>query len=250
MSDYPHNRFVILAAPRSGSNMLCSLLHSHKDILCHHELYNPADIFYALPLRNNSFQLAKSLTQRDKEPLVFLNHVWQNHLSHPCVGFKMTHRQNPRVFEALLADHSIKKIVLKRNNVIKVHVSKLIAEHNGIWEDYGEKDEHDHKKTKTVDVNWQDLNDDIAFNHAFYAEVNDLLTATKQPHCCVTYEALQEANCQKKLLDFLNVTQQPLKTVSVKQNPSDLSTVISNFDELLQQCPSDDFKAQLIDQSM
>ena len=34
-------RFVILAAPRSGSNLLCTLLDSHPEILCHHEVFNP-----------------------------------------------------------------------------------------------------------------------------------------------------------------------------------------------------------------
>ena len=34
-------RFVILAAPRSGSNLLCTLLNSHPEILCHHEVFNP-----------------------------------------------------------------------------------------------------------------------------------------------------------------------------------------------------------------
>ena len=38
-------RFVILAARRSGSNLLCSLLGSHPHVRCHHELFNPNGIF-------------------------------------------------------------------------------------------------------------------------------------------------------------------------------------------------------------
>ena len=37
-----HTRFVILAAPRTGSNLLCTLLDAHSRILCHHEILNRA----------------------------------------------------------------------------------------------------------------------------------------------------------------------------------------------------------------
>src|SRR4051794_40219654 len=50
-------RFVILAAPRTGSNMLVTLLGSHPDVLCHHELFNDTGIYYAVPLRGGGFDL-------------------------------------------------------------------------------------------------------------------------------------------------------------------------------------------------
>ena len=50
-------RFVVVAVRRAGSNMLCTLLDSHPAILCHHELFNPRGIFYALGLRGAGFAL-------------------------------------------------------------------------------------------------------------------------------------------------------------------------------------------------
>lgn len=50
-------RFVILAASRTGSNMLCAILDWHPAVLCHHELFNPTGIYYALPLRDGDFSL-------------------------------------------------------------------------------------------------------------------------------------------------------------------------------------------------
>ena len=64
-------RFVILAAPRSGSNQLCTLLNSHPEILCHHEVYNPSAIFYALDLRDGTIELG-TRDERDWRPLEFL----------------------------------------------------------------------------------------------------------------------------------------------------------------------------------
>ncbi len=247
MFDYAHIRFVILAAPRSGSNMLCSLLHSHQHILCHHELYNPADIFYALPLRKSKFQLAQSMQERDQKPLQFLDRIWRNNLAMPCVGFKMTHRQNPKVYQALLADHNIKKIILKRNNVVKVHVSKLIAECNGIWEDYGDKN---NKERTTVTVDVKKLNEDIAFNDAFYQEIETTLKSSLQEYCVLEYERLNQVTCQKHMLDFLGLNYQPLTTESVKQNPTDLRKLVSNYNELMHNCPNTSLRQHLIDQSM
>jgi LPS sulfotransferase NodH len=128
-------KFVILAMPRTGSNMLCTMLNSHSDILCHHELYNPREIFYALQLRGTDFKLSGKRF-RNKYPLQFLSKVWHNDLGYPYVGFKMTGRQNTTVLNAVLHDATIKKIILKRHNRVKTFVSKLIAQQCGIWEDY------------------------------------------------------------------------------------------------------------------
>src|SRR5207249_4299870 len=105
------SRFVILAAPRTGSNMLCTILDSHPAILCHHEIFNPDGIFYALRLRDGSFSLG-SMEDRRRAPLDFLARVWEADLGHAYIGFKMTHRQNPVVFDAVVNDPGVKKIVL------------------------------------------------------------------------------------------------------------------------------------------
>ena len=224
--------------------MLCSMLNSHHSILCHHELYNPADIFYALQLRDTDFKLAANRKKRDRQPLSFLARVWRYNQSMSCVGFKMTHKQNPQVFDALLADTNIKKIVLKRNNAVKVHVSKLIAEQNGIWEDYGQ---HAHTKHNQVEVDLSSLQADIAFNQAFYQEITTRLNQSKQKHIVVEYEKLTTEDTQMAILDFLKLQHQTLTSKSRKQNPSDLRELVSNFSILFEQCQDKSLKAQMTD---
>ncbi|MCA9265021.1 MAG: sulfotransferase, partial [Planctomycetales bacterium] len=67
-------RFVILAVPRTGSNLLCTLLNSHPEILCHHEVFNPQGIFLALTQRDRPHSLP-SLDERNRDPLRFLDEV-------------------------------------------------------------------------------------------------------------------------------------------------------------------------------
>ena len=67
-------RFVILAAPRTGSNLLCTLLNSHPQVLCHHEVFNPGGVFTALDYHGDGLHV-DALAQRDADPLAFLDRV-------------------------------------------------------------------------------------------------------------------------------------------------------------------------------
>ena len=73
----PMRPFVILAAPRTGSNMLCTLLNSHPAITCHHEIFNPRGVFprtYASQPRPWTAIVGRSGTAN---PLSFLEQFWK-----------------------------------------------------------------------------------------------------------------------------------------------------------------------------
>src|SRR5207237_10395049 len=125
-------RFVILAVARTGSNMLCTLLGSHPHVLCHHELFNPKGVYYALDLRGSAFDLG-GVEERDRDPLGFVDRVWAAHRSFTHVGFKMTPHQNQAVLDAMLHDPLVRKVVLRRENRVRTYVSRVIAETTGQW---------------------------------------------------------------------------------------------------------------------
>ncbi len=226
-------RFVILAAPRSGSNMLCTMFNSHPDVLCHHEIFNPRGIFYALELRNSEFNLG-SMAERDRRPLAFLERLWKQPLGHSQIGFKMTHWQNPEALDALLGDPDIKKIVLRRNNRIKTHVSRVIAEHRDIWEDYSNDDEPG-LPINRITLDLDELYKDIDLNNRYYEEICSRITAAGQTYCFLEYEALTSAASQQKALRFLGLDNHPLQVTSRKQNPDDLQLLVKNFDQIAMQ---------------
>jgi LPS sulfotransferase NodH len=238
------SRFVILAAPRSGSNMLCTYLNSHSEILCHHEIFNPDGIFYALHLRATSFGLG-SIEERDSDPLAFLNRVWREDFGRLCVGFKLTHRQNEAVFYSVLRDATVKKIILQRKNRIKRFVSFLIAEKTGEWEAYGQSDRPE-RPTK-VEVDLSALYNHIELNNAYYSEVEDILRSSGQPFLSIAYEELLAGDLKEQLLGFLGVATnvEALKVQSVKQNSNDLRDLISNFSELEMSLLGSDLEAEL-----
>jgi hypothetical protein len=229
-------RFVILAAPRTGSNMLCTLLGSHPDILCHHELFNPGGVFYALKLRDGSFDLG-GIVERDRDPLAFLERVWSADLGHSHVGFKMTHRQNETVLDAVLRDVDVRKIVLRRQNRVRTFVSQRISEETGQWEVYREADLVSERPRVHVDV--AALRENIAENEGYYGEVERLLEATGQPFVRVSYERLLAGRDgeRTRVLEFLGLPEADraaatLRIRSVRQNPPSLRELITNLAEL------------------
>jgi LPS sulfotransferase NodH len=224
-------RFVILAAPRTGSNMLCTILDSHPQILCHHEMFNPDGIFYALGLREGSFNIG-TLQDRSRDPLDFLQRIWKADLGHACVGFKMTHWQNETVFNAVLNDPSVKKIVLRRKNRIKTYVSWLVAQQTGQWEVYRKADL---ARRPRVAVDEAELRQHIAENEQYLSYIERVLDATRQHWASVAYERLLEKSDEcERVLQFLEVAAEAcrLEPKSVRQNPADLRELICNFDDL------------------
>ncbi len=240
-------KFVILAAPRTGSNLLCTLLNSHPDVLCHHELFNPSGIFFAQDQRDGEFDLGTT-AERDRDPMQFLERAWQTGGTEACVGFKWTRGQNLTVLNSLLADPTVGKFVLRRKNRIKVYVSELIAQQTGQWEAY-DQDELVRQRPR-VRVALPDLQEHAATNEAFYASLEDRLNQHDQPWLDACYEDLFCDRQQQRLLSFLRVEAgHALQATSVKQNPRDLRQLIDNYDALAAAAAATEFAAELRDRT-
>jgi hypothetical protein len=211
--------------------MLCTLLNSHPEILCHHEIFNPAGIFYALPLRDRGFSLG-ALEERDRHPLAFLERVWQTSCGYRCVGFKTTRGQNEQVLQALLNDRGVRKIVLRRSNRLKTFVSELISQKTDQWEAYRPNDLIRERPKVRVDV--EALRVNIALNESYYSTIEESLQATGQDYLAIMYEALFSEIERLSMLTFLRVSADTscLSIASVKQNSTDLRELVSNFAEL------------------
>lgn len=227
-------RFVILATPRSGSNLLCTLLHSHPDVLCHHELFNPAGIFTALPLRDDpQFDLGTT-EARDADPAAFLAQVWQRSLGYQWLGFKITDPQQPTLRKQLCQDPTIHKIVLRRRSALKAYLSRLIAEHTGRWEDY--RNLRVATTPSKVHVDYTHLRNAIQHSHQFYQTIEAQLRGSVT---YLTYEALFKPSTQRRLLEDLNLRHQPLCAASRQQNPFPAYAMVSNLAALVDQLKRD-----------
>lgn len=217
-------RFVILAARRSGSNLLCSLLGSHPQVRCHHELFNPNGIFTVLDEREET-TTADALAARGRDPLGFLDRIWGDTRGARAIGFKMTPEQAPDVLAHVLVDAGIAKIVLRRQNPLRRLVSERIADATGRWEAY---DGAAPLARTRVHVEADELAEHAARVDAFHAGIDAALLRSGQAALSLHYECLFDADEQARLLAFLGLPPHPLRTRSVHQNPEPLDQLIDN----------------------
>lgn len=226
-------RFVILSARRSGSNLLCTLIDSHPDALCHHELFNPRGIFTALDLRDTSTPL-HDIAARARDPIAYLAEVWRHARGHACVGFKMTPEQYPEILQAVLEDGGIAKIVLRRNNPLRTLVSERIAELTGRWEAYAGEDACEEEPHPRVHIEYDELDRHVRSVKAFYDGLTDAMRRSGQHWLELGYESLFDAEEQRRICAFLGLSPRVLRARSVRQNPEPLERLLDNADALRQ----------------
>jgi LPS sulfotransferase NodH len=228
-------RFIVLTIPRTGSNYLCSLLNSHPEVLCHHEVFNASGIFCSLDLRSRSAYYFGTLEERDRDPVGFLERLWNRSFGRRAVGIKLCRGQNRAALEAVLADPEIAKIVMRRRNRVKTYVSEMVAQLTGEWESYpgirppGER--------LLLPVPAAGLFRWIEHTETWYDEIARRLAGGGQTALDVAYEDLfgeKGPAAVRRVLEHLDVAADAsaLAGATRRQSPIDLRGSIANFDEL------------------
>jgi LPS sulfotransferase NodH len=206
-------KFVVVTRSRTGSNLLISLLNSHKHINAQGEAFRRLNNKTSLEIYNSIFPL-KSL--------------------YKCLGFKLFYyhpldSDDNLIWRLLEKDKNIKIIHLKRNNLLRVHVSRLIAEKTDEW---ARIDNSNLNINKKVEVSLTNLMKD--FNETKNHIINTEKLFREHNVLEVVYEDLinNQQETIDSILSFLNVKKVILKSSLVRQNPEELKNLISNYDEV------------------
>lgn len=225
-------RFVILSSPRTGSNYLCSLLNSHPEILCHHELFNFDGIRFAMDFPEDQSRVLNNIQRRDADRLAFLQRIWRHPLGREAVGFKLARRHPGALFHAVLADPGVAKIILHRSNHLRAYVSQQVAMAEGRWIHY--KQRHDDLEPIHVQVDVDAFLDYAWMVEDFHHRIDRQLEQLGQQALNIAYEDLGNAGCQQDLLRFIGVdqTDHALHSATVRRNPERLSEFVDNFGEV------------------
>ena len=216
--------FVVFAEMRTGSNFLEANLNAFDGIACHGEAFNPH--FIGTP--NNDPILGVDQATRDNDPMVLLKALRQN--SNELEGFRYFHDHDPRVFDSIIEDQRCAKIVLTRNPV-ESYVSWKIAQETGQWK---LTDLKAHKPGQaTFDA------DEFAAHldalQQFQITLLNRLQTSGQTAFYVAYEDLQIVDVMNGLAAYLGVDSrlEGLDAKLKKQNPSQISDKVRNYDEML-----------------
>lgn len=222
--------FIIAAGPRSGSTLLQTLLHSHRNAVCMRELLiksGGTPQFY----RYNLGRREKLIQMREETIDAFLNAVLRD--PQPpwvrAVGFKAMYVQprdeNERrsTWKTLGQVPNLRVVWLSRNPVRRV-ISFAIARETGKW--VGEK------TTEAIHLDPDYLPRRLSF------EEREAEAARKRMKGCkiidVEFESLTKAPevSLREIQNFLGLPVRSLHTSLTPQNPRTLREMVANFGEV------------------
>lgn len=230
-------KFVIISTPRSGSNLLCGMLGAHPQIICFHELFHHEAVYFG-PRNRDKYNFG-TVEERDRQPYKFLSKIYNQEHGSDAVGFKIFPGHNQKILNFVLNAPEIKKIVLKRENLLFSYTSALIARQTKKWQNAivtdtktGREDES--KESVKVHVDAKEFFAYIKKNQDYFDYVEKRLI--RQKSICINYqELISEDKVIMDLVEFIDVKNDPdleLTKLHTKQNSNKLSNRISNYEEL------------------
>ena len=138
---FRNDKFMISCAARSGSSMLCTLIHSHPQAICHHEVFafegQPTVMgAYGRKRRQNREFEKRLRNYRDARPEAFLYDIVFNPQGRRCVGFKFKTDESLKpaykdILNLIVRDTDIKIVHLVRRNVLDQYISHRMVEQTG-----------------------------------------------------------------------------------------------------------------------
>lgn len=222
---FDYKKFVIIARSRTGSNLLNSLLGSHK------EIETNGEIFSYLKDYSCGEVWKKTFVKKEKK----IN--W--------VGFKLFYYHpidsiDKSVWDYIDKDPEIHVIHLRRENMLRTYISRLIAGKLKIWLN---KDSEDIKiEEKKIKVNIEECFEEFKKIKIWEDETRSRFINRKN-YIELTYEELIESRdvMMSKIFSFLNLESIPTKTKLEKQNPESIDTLVTNYPELKKAILNSDF---------
>jgi hypothetical protein len=226
-------RAVILTTQRTGSTFLVECVGSHPDIEC------AGEILIGAPDRPRP-QYRGRFKQLVKVASIFTSGAWRpaRRMSRFFAGgnarvraFKAMYNQlaHPVALRYLRENTDIRVLHLRRQNLLKVHVSRLLMDKR----DRVQATAPVHAVRTHVDPRRAVA--DMRRAQARYERFERLFS--RHPRLPLTYEALfdgqyLQSGTANAICDFLGVARHPMKSKIVKLNPESLRDMVSNYDEL------------------
>ena len=215
--------FVVFAEMRTGSNFLESNINAIPGLTCHGELYNP----YFMGGENKTELLGMTLNDRNADPARMLRVMREQTDGLP--GFRYFHNHDPRVFDLVVDDPGVAKVILTRNQ-LESYISWKIAKESDQWWLANTK----HLKTVRPRFELEEFQARIDALQGFQRGLLNRLQISGQTAYYIDYEDVLDLKVINGLAAFLGVPARldDLVFRFKKQNPEPLSDKVSNPAEM------------------
>ena len=215
--------FVILAEMRTGSNFLESNLNAIPGLTCHGEAFNP----YFIGGEGKTDLLGVNLDQRNAEPARLLAAMRDKTAG--MSGFRYFHDHDPRVFDLVIDDPSVAKIILTRNQ-LEMYISWKIAKESDQWWLANTK----HLKTVRPEFDLAEFTARLDTVQTYQKALLNRLQISGQVAYYIDYEDVLDLKVINGLAEYLGVEGRlgDLVFRFKKQNPEALIDKVANPDEM------------------
>lgn len=212
----PLDQFVVISRSRTGSNWLISLLNAHPAIKAHGEVFQKVEGKSCKDVYGEMIQSSRGYMQMGFKLFYY----------HPIAG------NDKSIWDMLAANRRIKIIHLTRENLLRVHLSRIIAGNTNEW--LAESQSRRSFVDRMVHL-------DVAHMLSDFGQTRDYIKGARHKFhnhevLELTYEEL--AAHQQGVLDavfnFLRVPVCKVQSRLVRQNPEPISALVSNYAELRQ----------------
>ena len=230
--------FVILAAERTGTNLLREMLCSHPDCFLAGEVFNSKMIASGDAAGIPESAWGRLQAMRDVDPVGFAREVLAGTGTRcTAAGFKLMYdhaRRFPMVLEALEQDRSIRIIHIRRRNLLRRYLSNARALKSGQWLC---REEAKRVVVPAISGCLSDIARDIKriqdHERAFEARFSNHSVLN------LWYEDLSESPTAigQKAAEFLGLRPDvPLQVRTIKTGSDSLRALLQNYSELKTQC--------------
>jgi LPS sulfotransferase NodH len=229
MGNFNYTKYVVITSPRTGSNLLVSLLSSHKNVYAYGELFNH--------IKNKSCRQIWNDTFSKKLPYI------------KAVGFKIFYDHplaslDREVWDLIVSNPKIKVIHLIRENLVRSHLSLLIAYKTNIWGLTPTMQDVPLEKRK-VYVNVEKFIANLRKIRNHQVRIEKVLK--QHPLYEVTYEHLikDQQNVMNRIFSFINVRARTTTTNLRRQNSEPIKNLVQNYDEFSSKINKTEFSCYL-----
>lgn len=215
-------RAVIVTSQRTGSTFLAKCLDSHPQIRCYLEILLKGDKHYNPESRKRLAQFLDSFYARNEAPVM---------------AFKVMYNQliiDPRPLWYIVKNIDIRVIHLRRDNLLKQHVSNMLNKQNrqlGLPA----------HTTTPVSATSIYINPRLAiFRMRMVRWMFEFLghLLRKHPYIELVYENMIDgqslsSGASREITRLLDIDDAPMYSDLVKLNPNSLETMLQNYDEII-----------------
>lgn len=224
-----YTKFCIISRSRTGSNLLISLLNSNPDIKAHGEKFGKIG---------------------NKENYEVLKEIFPKKAIKKAIGFKIFYyhpidSDDKGIWDFLRRNKNIKIIHLQRRNLIRIHLSRLIAIKTKSWSTNLKNEIN--LNSKKVKIEYDDLRKDIKKTEKWIEDTNKKYR--KNQILEIFYEDLvtKPKKTLSEIYSFIGVSNHKSETKLQKQNPEKIKDLVLNYDEIEMKLVKTAYAHMLID---